>query len=371
MEMQNVDKNLPAVDELKTVLKESSENSLPKSSGFENSLPVPKSSSSEKLCSFKPTKANQVECKEVGHFHYGDRSFCKKHNRTVQALNCKKAYEEAEAQAKAEAVLKKVQDELEAVKAAAKADIAKADVVKAETAKKETTKKDSNIKKAIKEETKKAVKLGKSSKKTAKSSLKKPAVVKRKIKQNKWGRYEDSETGILFDPQTKAAFGVQDRKKGRILPLNKNAIDTCEKYGWKYVSIKAEEENSSSSEEDSESPELQPNVTEEETDSKSSSEDDASRSGSEESGSGSDDDESGSEDDASRSGSDSSRSGSGDDESGSEDDESGSGSGSGSDESGEDESGSVEDETSSGEDESGSGEETGSESGSGDEESSD
>ena len=214
----------------------------------EGELKSDETPSAENICNFKPTKANQVACTEPAHFHYKDRSFCKKHNRTVQALNCKKACDEEEAQEKAKKELEKIQAELKSLKEAS------LETPKESPPKEAVPKSKGKIAKAIKEEAKNAVKQP-SSAKSKTETLKKPAVIKRKIKQNKWGRYEDSETGILFDPQTKAAFGIQDRKNGRILPLNKDAISSCEKYGWKYVSInivETSEEESSSSENSSE-----------------------------------------------------------------------------------------------------------------------
>ena len=46
-------------------------------------------------CSFAPTRANQPACSEESTVHYGPHAYCKKHCRTVQALNAKKSWEES------------------------------------------------------------------------------------------------------------------------------------------------------------------------------------------------------------------------------------------------------------------------------------
>lgn len=57
---------------------------------------------------------------------------------------------------------------------------------------------------------------------------------KKIIKPNRWHRYEDPETRIVFDPSTKKAYGVQDYDTGRVLSLTARHINLCKKYGWQY-----------------------------------------------------------------------------------------------------------------------------------------
>lgn len=57
---------------------------------------------------------------------------------------------------------------------------------------------------------------------------------KKIIRPNKWYRYEDPVTKIVFDPHTKKAYGVQDYETGKVFSLTKHHIDLCRKYGWKY-----------------------------------------------------------------------------------------------------------------------------------------
>lgn len=100
------------------------------------------------------------------------------------------------------------------------------------------------------------------------------------IKTNKWGNFEDADSGILFDPKSRKAFGVQDHKTGRIFKLTSIHKELCRRNGWAIEKI---EESSSSESEESESG------------SDSDSEESGSESESEESESGSDSEESGSE----------------------------------------------------------------------------
>ena len=68
------------------------------------------------------------------------------------------------------------------------------------------------------------------------------ATVKKRIFPNKWGRYEDPDTHIVFDGQTKRAYGVQDHKTGKILALSQKHIDICNARTWGYFIIKKEQQ---------------------------------------------------------------------------------------------------------------------------------
>lgn len=57
---------------------------------------------------------------------------------------------------------------------------------------------------------------------------------KRVIKPNKWHRYEDEETHIVFDPSSRRAYGVQDHKTGRVKALTEKYVNMCRVRGWKY-----------------------------------------------------------------------------------------------------------------------------------------
>ena len=78
-------------------------------------------------------------------------------------------------------------------------------------------------------------------------------VKKRKIARNKWGRYEDPESGIVFDPIAKIAIGYQDHENGKIYKLTKKHITICKQKGWKYTAKQSKVEESDSSRSGSES----------------------------------------------------------------------------------------------------------------------
>ena len=54
------------------------------------------------------------------------------------------------------------------------------------------------------------------------------------IKRNSFGNYVHSPTKFVFNKDNKSVIGKED-EKGQILPLNKNDIDICNKYKFKYI----------------------------------------------------------------------------------------------------------------------------------------
>lgn len=58
-------------------------------------------------------------------------------------------------------------------------------------------------------------------------------IVKRSIKKNYWGNYEDTETHIVFNAAEKCAIGIQHHS-GNIQPLTNVQIELCKRMGWKY-----------------------------------------------------------------------------------------------------------------------------------------
>jgi hypothetical protein len=220
-----------------------------------------------KRCSFTPTRANQPACQDESSVSYGPHAYCKKHCRTVQALNAKKAWEESvksvpvlaeEIKTEApvvtivdtppEPVTKApvepprpvvIEDEPEPVTQTdtdalstpvpeePSSKRSKATTVEPPLEEKESPPKEKEIsKKQIKED-----------------KLETRTIIKKKITPNKWGRFEEPDTGIVFDPSTKSAFAVQDHKTGKLLPLTQEQIAICKKYQWKYQIIKVEDED--------------------------------------------------------------------------------------------------------------------------------
>lgn len=56
---------------------------------------------------------------------------------------------------------------------------------------------------------------------------------KKTVRKNHWGRYEDTDTGIVFDSRTKCAYGVQ-LVTGKTIPLTSKHINICKQNGWPY-----------------------------------------------------------------------------------------------------------------------------------------
>jgi hypothetical protein len=111
--------------------------------------------------------------------------------------------------------------------------------------------------------------------KTPVKGVQKPVTRTKIIKPNYWGRYEDPETGIVFNPKDKTAYGVQD-PTGAVHGLTKEHIKICIKNGWNYNDLNPlgeetdEEENS---EETSEVEESGEETSEESEDEESEEED--------------------------------------------------------------------------------------------------
>jgi len=219
-------------------------------------------------CSFTAARGDGCTTNLPVVVNYGAKGYCKQHRNTVQANKAKQDWEEEEKKAASVKVVPPKQES-----------------------------------KVLKKE---------APKKTKKEAIS----TRRKIKKNKWGHFEDEETGIVFDPHTKTAIGVQDRKTGALLALSDKNIAVCIKYGWNYAVTKKKKkvpvvEPSSSTEESSEeeSPE------EEESDDEESEEEDSGEESGEE---GSEEDEE--EDSGEESGEEGSEEGSEEDEEEAEED---------------------------------------------------
>ena len=68
-----------------------------------------------------------------------------------------------------------------------------------------------------------------------------PKVITKKVGKNFWGRYEESDTHILFDFDTKEAYGVQE-STGSIRALSEKDINICKRNKWPYKVMSYEEE---------------------------------------------------------------------------------------------------------------------------------
>lgn len=83
------------------------------------------------------------------------------------------------------------------------------------------------------------------------NTTRKTSKVKVKVTMNKFGKYEDRDTHLIFNPITKNVIGYQN-PDGSVRALNSQDIQKCKERGWKYATIKVPEEDESSSEEESE-----------------------------------------------------------------------------------------------------------------------
>ena len=173
---------------------------------------------SNDICNYVPLKGTNKTCEEAP-LPYG---YCKRHSKTVQAVAAKERYEAETASANSKKKYVKNEDRI-----------------------------------------------------PEKSVGKVPAKTVKRIAKNEQGRYEDSDTNIVFDPIDKTAYGYQ-RPDGGVSSLTKKHINICIANRWKYINpMDSDEEDSDSSddnntdEEDSDS-----NSDEEESDSEDSDSDD-------------------------------------------------------------------------------------------------
>lgn len=72
-----------------------------------------------------------------------------------------------------------------------------------------------------------------------------------KLRKNKWGNYEDKETNLVFDPRSKAVYGLQ-HKNGDVYSLSPDEVAICIEKGWKYVLPEAKYERNEEEESGSE-----------------------------------------------------------------------------------------------------------------------
>ena len=225
-----------------------------------------------KLCQYRPVRSNQNPCIEQS---INKWSFCKKHRQTVQA---KKARERWEAEntsdlrisnlssspvpAQVQSVTQFSVDNTRKAKPIRKYYTQEKMAIKnnRDPSRRKTVKIFSNLRTSHKrkDEKSKSVRIPslipikaktktRASKKTfirrsripPAKGIRKPTVRKMVIRPNYWGRFEDPNTHIVFDPISKCAYGVQDIS-GKLLALTSKHIAICERNGWNYNSLKSD-----------------------------------------------------------------------------------------------------------------------------------
>lgn len=155
-----------------------------------------------KTCRFIATRGKQ-RCNNSTSTDFG---FCTKHKNTVQGKKAAKEYSEHLAEME-----RRKQEEL------------------------------NNIRKEVRQEELERMKQT-IEERPVREGKRKPAIRKKVIRPNHWGRYEDTETHIVFDPENKCAYGVQD-PSGEILALSVRDIEKCKINGWNYISPDSDEES--------------------------------------------------------------------------------------------------------------------------------
>ena len=209
-------------------------------------------------CLYKPIRANQKPCEDPSDTPWG---YCKKHKKTAQSRKAEDVYreqrekEEAEKQVDdetrgkriAETIISELDDELNRLDSEDEEQISQ-DMEKVQIRKRlnEQRVKTSTGKKEHPQKSKPKT----PSRPVAKKVVKKPVTRKKILRRNLWGRFEDNETHILFDPKTRCAYGVQD-PTGAVHSLSGYHISVCKKNGWNYTVCEESSSEESSSEESS------------------------------------------------------------------------------------------------------------------------
>ena len=165
-------------------------------------------------CSFVPKRSDQIACTENPEVQYGISCYCKKHKRTVQAMKAKKDWEDVNSPPEITPMVETPEVVPVVVTPVVKPEVVpvvvtpvvKPEVVPVVVTPVVTPESIPQKKKTVVETKPKAA----SKKVDTKAAA---PVKKRVIGPNKWGRFEDLETGIIFDPKSKAAYGVQDHKE--------------------------------------------------------------------------------------------------------------------------------------------------------------
>lgn len=188
-------------------------------------------------CKFRPLRANQKQCVADASVAWG---FCKKHTRTVQAIEAQKVYDD-EIKKREEEQLRELDAELEAELDSESEEEIVEKAPRREPPRREPT--------AVKKEVKKEAKRPEPKRRDTPERKKEKKVEKRPerksqedeisedrlvLRPNAWGRFEDHQTGILFHPETKAAYGLQD-VDGEVISLDDDAIKVCVENGWAYI----------------------------------------------------------------------------------------------------------------------------------------
>ena len=271
-----------------------------------------------KQCIYKPIRGTQKECKSKATTPFG---FCKKHSRTTQARKIKKEMEEAQKaeettpppdsteEPATESVTSPPESSPESAPESPivstpestpesppeSTEESEVLLVATEPVEKVVAEIETTLTKSSKDSRRSKIPRPKSSRrsKPLKSSKKSSKVRRKYIRANIWGRYEDPDSHICFDPKTRVAYGVQ-AKNGEVVALSPHHIAICEKNGWEY-NAPYDDESSDSDESDFSGEEVEDVESESESEHSTETDSDFSEEGSEESSDGDSEEDSGSD----------------------------------------------------------------------------
>lgn len=191
------------------------------------------------ICKYVAGKGGKEKCVDHSATPYG---FCKKHSRTVQAKKAREEYECTTATCSTTPSIDSSPEIPEKVKPVAKDSgkkVASKQAVDEEPPKK-TTKQVAPVKEEIKKPTKQPAPVKEETpKKITKQTNGKPqplhkeVIRSKKIHPNHWGRFEDPVTHIVFDKNTKEAYGIQE-PSGKVSALKQEHVQICIRNKWNY-----------------------------------------------------------------------------------------------------------------------------------------
>jgi hypothetical protein len=159
------------------------------------------------VCVYIAGRGDKKPCIDVAATPYG---FCMKHVRTVQAKKAMEVYE--------------LEKNKQPTKVVPTETVTKSNNAKPKA---QPTPSPTPAKKQA------AVSNIKASQKSVATGERKDIIRTKKIYVNHWGRYEDPETHIVFDRNTKEAYGIQD-SSGKVSALKPTHVELCKRNGWDY-----------------------------------------------------------------------------------------------------------------------------------------
>jgi hypothetical protein len=189
-----------------------------------------------KLCAFRPSRINQEECKSEPVVFYGNNGYCAKHRKTVQAIKARSTVDVDKNNVGKHSDDPKdfgrLSDDPKEVKEEVKeSQPSEEDQKNVKTQKVPVKSSGTSIPSKPVENVKPKISSPQKEKPVARPVAK---TTQKKIRPNQWGRFEDPDTNIVFEPATKMAYGVQDHISGKVVKLTPKHIEICKRHQWAY-----------------------------------------------------------------------------------------------------------------------------------------